>query len=124
MPRGGEWSKRSKRRKRAAILLSVPSHLSDPVPHFRARFRALGVPTRAGDFALFAEIAGPMLEEKEFFVRKAIGWVLREVSKKRPALVRDFLLAHGSRASGVTWREATKYLPAAMKRAVESAREA
>jgi 3-methyladenine DNA glycosylase AlkD len=24
-----------------------------------------------------------MLDEKEFFIRKAIGWVLREVSKKR-----------------------------------------
>jgi 3-methyladenine DNA glycosylase AlkD len=76
----------------------------------------------AGDFVLFAEVAVPMLEEKEFFIRKAIGWVLREVSKKRPALVRDFLVEHGARASGVTWREATKYLPAGMKRAVEKAR--
>jgi 3-methyladenine DNA glycosylase AlkD len=70
----------------------------------------------AGDFALFAEIAAPMLEEKEFFIRKALGWVLREVSKKRPALVRDFFLAHGARASGLTRREGTKYLPAAMRR--------
>jgi 3-methyladenine DNA glycosylase AlkD len=74
-----------------------------------------------GDFALFAELAAPMLEEKEFFIRKAIGWVLREVSKKRPALVRDFLREHGARASGLTRREAMKYLPAAMKR--ELARE-
>jgi 3-methyladenine DNA glycosylase AlkD len=70
----------------------------------------------AGDFALFADIAAPMLEEKEFFIRKAIGWVLREVSKKRPELVRDFFLQHGARASGLTRREGTKYLPAAMKR--------
>lgn len=76
----------------------------------------------AGDFALFAAIAGPMLDEKEFFIQKAIGWVLREVSKKRPALVRDFLVPHAARASTVTWREATKYLPAAMKREVERAR--
>jgi 3-methyladenine DNA glycosylase AlkD len=76
-----------------------------------------------GDFALFAEVAAPMLDEKEFFVRKAIGWVLREVSKKRPDLVRDFLLAHGTKASGVTWREATKYLPANAKRQVEARRE-
>ena len=26
-----------------------------------------------------------MLAEKEFFIRKAIGWVLRETAKKRPA---------------------------------------
>jgi 3-methyladenine DNA glycosylase AlkD len=64
-----------------------------------------------GDFALFEELAAPMLEEREFFIRKAIGWVLREVSKKRPALVRGFLARHGDRASGLTLREATKYLP-------------
>lgn len=76
----------------------------------------------AGDFDLFVEIAAPMLEERELFIRKAIGWVLREVSKKRPALVHGFLVEHGVRASGVTWREATKYLPAAMKRDVEATR--
>jgi len=65
-----------------------------------------------GDFALFTEIAAPMLEEREFFIRKAIGWVLREVSKKRPTLVRAFLTNHGERCSGVTLREARKYLPA------------
>ncbi len=74
----------------------------------------------AGDFELFAELATPMLEEKEFFIRKAIGWVLREVSKKRPALVRDFLREHGARASGLTRREATKYLPAAMLRGLRA----
>jgi 3-methyladenine DNA glycosylase AlkD len=74
----------------------------------------------AGDFALFAAIAAPMLEEKEFFIRKAIGWVLREVSKKRPALVRDFLREHGARASGLTRREGTKYLPAAMQKELAS----
>lgn len=77
-----------------------------------------------GDFALFARIAAPMLPEREFFIRKAIGWVLREVSKKRPALVRDFLLEHAGDCSGVTWREATKYLPAAMSRAVTARRRA
>jgi 3-methyladenine DNA glycosylase AlkD len=75
-----------------------------------------------GDFELFSEIAAPMLPEKEFFVRKAIGWVLREVSKKRPALVHGFLQTHGHLASGVTWREATKYLPAAMKRQLSADR--
>ncbi len=64
-----------------------------------------------GDFPLFARLAAGMIEEREFFVRKAIGWVLREVSKKRPALVEQFLREHGNRASGVTLREARKYLP-------------
>jgi len=78
----------------------------------------------AGDFELFTEIAAPMLPETEFFIRKAIGWVLREVSKKRPQLVLDFLLEHAADCSGVTWREAVKYLPAAMKKAVTVPREA
>lgn len=64
-----------------------------------------------GDFTLFARLAVPMLAEKEFFIRKAIGWVLREVSKKRPALVREFVDAHRGATSGLTHREATKYLP-------------
>ena len=37
-----------------------------------------------GDWVLFTDLAAGMLHEKEFFIRKAIGWVLREVSKKRP----------------------------------------
>ena len=70
-----------------------------------------------GDFALFTEIAAPMVEEREFFIRKAFGWVLREVSKKRPGLVVQFLEMHGERCSGLTRREATKYLrPAAPAR--------
>jgi 3-methyladenine DNA glycosylase AlkD len=63
-----------------------------------------------GDFALFCELAVPMLGEREFFIRKAIGWVLREVSKKRPALVREVVASHGAQMSGLTRREATKYL--------------
>ena len=64
-----------------------------------------------GDFALWTTLAVPMLGEKEFFIRKAIGWVLREVSKKRPALVQAFVETYGPQMSGLTRREATKYLP-------------
>jgi 3-methyladenine DNA glycosylase AlkD len=64
-----------------------------------------------GDFALFEELAVPMLDDKEFFIRKAIGWVLREVSRRRPQLTRAFMKRHGSRMSGVTWREAARRLP-------------
>jgi 3-methyladenine DNA glycosylase AlkD len=63
-----------------------------------------------GDFELFCELAEPMLSEREFFIRKAIGWVLRDVSKKRPELVRAFVASHGERMSGLTRREASKYL--------------
>ena len=65
----------------------------------------------AGDFDLFARFASSMIEEKEFFIRKAIGWVLREVAKKRPQLTYDFLSEHVERVAGLTLREGAKYLP-------------
>ena len=63
-----------------------------------------------GSFARFAGYADAMLEEREFFIRKAIGWVLREISKKRPDVVWDWIAPRAHRASGVTIREAVKYL--------------
>jgi 3-methyladenine DNA glycosylase AlkD len=53
-----------------------------------------------------------MLGEREFFIRKAIGWVLREAGKRRPDEVAAWLGPRTHRASGVTMREAVKYLPA------------
>lgn len=63
-----------------------------------------------GDFTRFTRYADVMLEEREFFVRKAIGWILRETAKKRPDLVYRWLLPRCAIASGVTVREAVKYL--------------
>jgi len=86
----------------------------------RAAMLALLLPLRrgAGDWDRFARYADAMLDEKEFFIRKAIGWILREVSKKRPALVAAWLRPRVARASGVTIREAIKYLPAADREAL------
>jgi 3-methyladenine DNA glycosylase AlkD len=61
-------------------------------------------------FEAFARRAEAMLDEKEFFIRKAIGWVLREMSKKRPGEVYDWIAPRAHRASGVTMREVVKYL--------------
>ena len=48
--------------------------------------------------------------EKEFFIRKAIGWALREYARSRPDEVRRFLAEHGDRLSGLSRREAAKHL--------------
>jgi len=64
-----------------------------------------------GAFDLFAQFASQMIEEKEFFIRKAIGWVLREVSKKRPELTFSFLKEHIDLVSGLTLREGSRRLP-------------
>ena len=76
-----------------------------------------------GDFDRFARYADAMLEEREFFIRKAIGWVLREVGKRRPALVAEWLEPRVHRVSGVTFREAVKYLPPADRERLTAARD-
>jgi 3-methyladenine DNA glycosylase AlkD len=67
---------------------------------------------RGHPFRPFAARADAMLDETEFFIRKAIGWVLRETSKKRPQEVYEWIAPRTHRASGVTMREAVKYLEA------------
>lgn len=46
--------------------------------------------------------------DREFFVRKAIGWALREYSKTAPGAVRGFVAAHDEQLSGLSKREALK----------------
>jgi len=48
--------------------------------------------------------------EKEFFIRKAIGWALRSYARTAPDAVASFLLEHRSEWSGLTFREAAKHL--------------
>ena len=76
----------------------------------------------AGDFARFSGYADSMLQEKEFFVRKAIGWVLRETARKRPVMVYEWLMPRAQSASGVTVREAVKPLSADQRSSILSAR--
>ncbi len=84
----------------------------------RAALLALLLPLRrgGGDFERFSRYAEVMLDEREFFIRKAIGWVLREVAKKRPELVDAWLAPRTDRVSGVTLREAVRYLPESRRR--------
>ena len=48
--------------------------------------------------------------ETEFFIRKAIGWALRDYSYTAPEAVRDFLVANRGRLSGLSFREGAKQL--------------
>jgi 3-methyladenine DNA glycosylase AlkD len=63
------------------------------------------------EWARFVGYADSMIEEKEFFVRKAIGWVLRDQSRIRPEAVAEYVRRQMPVISGVTFREAVKYLP-------------
>lgn len=90
----------------------------------RSALLALLIPLRqgGGDFERFGRYADAMLDEQEFFIRKAIGWVLRDTGKKRPELVFEWLLPRAARASGVTVREAVKPLREDHRAAILAAR--
>ncbi|MFC8916823.1 DNA alkylation repair protein [Streptomyces sp. NPDC057116] len=70
-----------------------------------------GVRAGAPDLPRLSRYADAMLEEREFFVRKAIGWVLREVSVRDAGFVAAWVRQRRPRMSGVTYREAVRRLP-------------
>jgi 3-methyladenine DNA glycosylase AlkD len=48
--------------------------------------------------------------DTEFFIRKALGWALRQHARTDPEAVRDFVASRADRLSGLTKREALKRL--------------
>jgi 3-methyladenine DNA glycosylase AlkD len=92
----------------------------------RSALLALLPGIRAGqpDLPRFVRYSGPMLAEREFFIRKATGWVLREISRKDPAWVATWTEDRVSEISGVTFREAVRHLPPATKARLELRRSA
>jgi len=46
--------------------------------------------------------------DREFFIRKAIGWALRSYAKVAPEVVAAFLDAHGGDLSALSRREAER----------------
>ena len=57
------------------------------------------------DLAAYAEALAP---EGDFFIRKAIGWALRDYARWNPQAVRDFVAAMGERLSPLSAREAMR----------------
>lgn len=60
--------------------------------------------------ALLAETVLALSGEKDFFIRKAIGWALREYSKTYPLWVKRFVDEHEDRLSALSRREALKHI--------------
>jgi 3-methyladenine DNA glycosylase AlkD len=60
------------------------------------------------DTALLTDVIEANAADTEFFVRKAIGWALRDLAKTDPAWVRRFLAEHD--LSPLSRREAAKHL--------------
>lgn len=65
----------------------------------------------ATDINLLAGVITPNLADQDFFIRKAIGWALREYSKTNPEWVRDFVRVNATALSPLSTREATRLLP-------------
>ncbi len=60
------------------------------------------------DIALLHDCIAPSLQSPEFWLRKAIGWALREHAKANPEDVRQYLEAHQAELSPLSRREALK----------------
>lgn len=69
-----------------------------------------------GDKELFFEIAQRLIFEKEFFIRKAIGWSLREMSKTDPESVLEFIKKYQDKMSGLTFKEGSRKLPQQLRK--------
>jgi len=79
-----------------------------------------------GDKELFFEFAKSQFDETwidktykdklqnkraKFFIRKAVGWILREMSQKDPKTVFEFLKENKDKMSGLSFREGSRKLP-------------
>ncbi|MDQ0663991.1 3-methyladenine DNA glycosylase AlkD [Arthrobacter ulcerisalmonis] len=63
---------------------------------------------KATDTALLADVIEPNLADGEFFIRKAVGWALREYAKTDPGWVEAFIARQGAAMSPLSRREALR----------------
>lgn len=104
-------------------MAAAPKTVAARVEHELAQH---GTPERAdfakgeGDWDGFVRRADAMLEEGEFFIRKAIGWMLRERGRTRPRDVVAFVKLRQHRIAGLTLREATRNLPPGHRAALDA----
>lgn len=86
-------------RRRAALVITLP---------FAKPKTPSGTEVNARETVL--GWAASYVDDPEWFIQKAIGWWLRDLSKKQPELVRDFLKTYGPRMKPFARREAAKFL--------------
>lgn len=56
------------------------------------------------------EAVTPHISDEEFFVGKAAGWVLRELSKREPKLIRAYFKEHKDKMTKLVIREGSRLL--------------
>lgn len=67
---------------------------------------------QATDVELLAACIEANLDDRDFFLRKGIGWALRDYARTDPAWVQRLVAQHADRISGLSRREALKHVPA------------
>ncbi|MFI0370238.1 DNA alkylation repair protein [Actinomadura sp. 1N219] len=97
------------------LATALDAWVSDPYMWIRrTAVLALLAGVRKGnpDLVRLDRFGDALIGEREFFIRKALGWVLRELSKKDPEWVVAWVEPRVAVMSGVTLREAVRRLPA------------
>jgi 3-methyladenine DNA glycosylase AlkD len=62
------------------------------------------------DFDRLFRFCAARAYEEEFFIRKAIGWALREYARTDPDAVAAFINSHLVELSGLSYREGSKHI--------------
>ncbi|MEM8632141.1 MAG: DNA alkylation repair protein [Pseudomonadota bacterium] len=85
--------------RRAALVMTLPStkQIHPGPPELDARERILGW-------------AATYTTDRNWFIQKAVAWWLRDLSKRDPGRVRQFLAAHGAAMKPFARKTAAKYL--------------
>lgn len=101
----------------AELLDAHPAELAFIVRHWSVDsdlwMRRLSIIAQLGrrerlDRALLTDVIDANVDDPEFFVRKAIGWALRDAARAHPEWVRGFVASRT--LSALSAREATKHL--------------
>jgi 3-methyladenine DNA glycosylase AlkD len=92
------------------------AHMADALRHDDFWLRRIAMLHQLGwrgdtDAGWLFDTALALAHEDEFFIRKAIGWALRDYARHAPETVAAFANAHRQRLSALSYREAMKYQP-------------
>ncbi|WP_240620503.1 DNA alkylation repair protein [Limnohabitans planktonicus] len=93
----------------------VQRHMDDALVHPHLWVRRVAMLHQLGwraqtDQARLFRYALALASETDFFIRKAVGWALRDHARNQPDAVRAFLTQHAEKLSGLSRREAGKHL--------------
>jgi 3-methyladenine DNA glycosylase AlkD len=92
------------------------AHMDDAMRHTDFWLRRIAMLHQLGwrantDAGWLFDAALALAQEDEFFIRKAIGWALRDYARHAPEDVVAFTIAHRQRLSPLSRREALKHQP-------------